>query len=253
MTDAVLEYDGYRIPLALVDKTGGGADTWEPISRLHMDEYARYAPIQPGHAVLEVGCGVGRDAIQITRVLDSRGRYVGVDIIEPSIRWCQQNITPRHPNFAFVHFDVHSQIHNPQGTMRVEEVRMPAADRSVDRILLQSVFTHMFEPDIVHYLAEFRRVLAPEGTVFATFFLLDVASLAMAESTGQPLTFRHRLGDDVYVNDPDHPEGAVGYTEAAVQRMIDASGLRLLQPIHRGAWCGREGMHDSQDVCILGR
>ena len=70
--EPVFAYRDYRIPERLVRLTGGGPETWDAISRMHMDEYARYCPIDPRHAVLEVGCGVGRDA--------SRPRTVGRSI-----------------------------------------------------------------------------------------------------------------------------------------------------------------------------
>lgn len=150
------EYQGFSIPVDLVELTGGGPETWDVISVGHMREYERYCPIDASHDVLEIGCGVGRDAIQLTKLLSS-GTYTGVDIIKPSIEWCGANITSRFPNFRFHYLDIHSQIHNPSGQVRVQEVQLPVKDQSIDRIILQSVFTHMFEPDIVHYLREFRR------------------------------------------------------------------------------------------------
>lgn len=250
MTD-VFHYEGYELPVDLVNLTGGGADTWHVISIGHMQEYASYCPIEPHHRVLEVGCGVGRDAIQLTHVLGTEGRYTGIDVIAPSIAWCQGNITPRHPNFRFVHFDVQSQIHNSAGVLSVRQVRLPAEDASIDRVILQSVFTHMFEDDIIHYLREFRRILRPGGKVFASVFVVDDESLAMAERTGQTLTFRHPYGDGCRINDEQYPEGAVGFTEAALGRMLARSGMRLDQPIHRGFWCGRDRVTDGQDICII--
>jgi SAM-dependent methyltransferase len=250
----VFEYEGYKIPVELVEMTGGGPDTWDVISVGHMDQYERYCPILADHDVLEIGCGVGRDAIQLTRTLSPAGSYVGVDIIRPSIEWCQGNITTRFPNFRFEYLDIHSQIHNPVGTAAVTEVTLPVADDSIDRIVLQSVFTHMFEGDIVHYLHEFRRVLRPGGRVFASLFLLDDESLRMARASGKDagsLTFRVPYGDGCLINDERFPEGAVGYTPAAFERILSAGGFELEQPIHRGFWCGRQGVPDGQDIAVL--
>jgi len=247
------EYDGYEIPIELATLTGGGPETWDAISRGHMEEYARYCPILPHQAVLEIGCGVGRDAIQLTHHLDSSGSYVGVDIIRPSIDWCRSNISARHENFRFEYLDIHSEIHNPTGTLQVTDVSLPVADRSVDRIILQSVFTHMFERDIVHYLREFRRSLRRGGRVCASLFLLDDDSrrMALANRTEAALRFEHPYGDGCFINDPHYPEGAVGFTPSAVERMLIAGGFELEQPIHRGFWCGREGVQDGQDIAVL--
>jgi ubiquinone/menaquinone biosynthesis C-methylase UbiE len=40
---------------------------------------------------------------------------------------------------------------------------LPVPDKSVDRIALGSVFTHLFEREIVHYMREIGRVLKPNG------------------------------------------------------------------------------------------
>jgi ubiquinone/menaquinone biosynthesis C-methylase UbiE len=62
-------------------------------------------------------------------------------------------------------------------------VRLPISDKSVDRIILWSVFTHMFRADISHYLKEFSRVLRPGGFVFATCFIVDDDVIASAQKT----------------------------------------------------------------------
>ncbi len=246
---AVFRYRDWEIPEDLVRMTGGGPETWEPISRMHMDQYARYAPIEPEHSVVEVGCGVGRDAIQLTSVLSARGRYHGVDIIRPSIEWCQRNITPRFPNFTFAFVDVLSPIHNPLGRLKVQEVQLFVPDTSVDRILLQSVFTHMFRHDVVHYLREFRRILKQGGKVFASLFVLDDETLAMSRASGGPFRFEHPYGPGSWINDLTYPESSVGYSLEALDEMLAGAGLGWAEPLHRGAWSGRSS-YDAQDVAI---
>lgn len=251
----LFEYKGYRIPVPLVDLTGGGTDTWDVISRGHMEQYEKYAPIARNASVLEVGCGVGRDAIQLTEHLTSEGSYVGIDIIRPSIEWCQANITPRHPNFTFHYIDIQSQIHNSGGALRVRDVKLPVPPASADRIILQSVFTHMFYDDIVHYLKEFRRILKPGGKVFTSFFVIDDEVRALLETNrGNPafsLTFAFRYSEGCFINDETYPEGAVAFTPERLHKMLARSGMVLDQPIHPGFWSGREGLTDGQDIAVL--
>jgi ubiquinone/menaquinone biosynthesis C-methylase UbiE len=246
-------YEGYKIPVDLVNLTGGGTETWDAISKGHMREYEEYAPIKPDHTVLEVGCGVGRDAIQLTKVLSPQGRYIGFDIIQPSIEWCQKNITTKFPNFEFHYYHVYSQIHNAGGTDKVTSVRLPAADKSVDRIVLHSVFTHMFRDDIFHYFNEFRRVLKNDGLVMASFFVLDKESREMAKTSEFPLKFETEYGEGCWINDKDFPEGAIGYDLPVIEQMLKESGLKLVQDIHRGYWSGRKGVTDGQDILVLGK
>ena len=249
---STFRYDGFDIPVDLACLTGGGPETWDDITTGHLLEYEQYCPIEPHHRVLEIGCGVGRDAIGLSRVLSSDGRYLGIDIIRPSIEWCQQHITTAFPNFEFRYLDIKSQIHNPGGQLEVREVALPVDANSVDRIILQSVFTHMFEEDIVHYLRQFRRALRPDGRVFASWFVLDDESLEMAQSVPDgPLTFRFEYGDGCLINDERYPEGAVGFRPVAFDRILRRGGFELDQPVHRGFWCGREGVSDGQDIAVL--
>lgn len=251
MTDT-FSYDGFDIPVDLARLTGGGPETWDDITVGHLREYEQYCPVLPHHRVLEIGCGVGRDAIGLTRVLGPEGHYLGIDIIRPSIEWAQQHITARHPNFEFRYLDINSQIHNPGGSLQVRQVALPVDTADVDRIILQSVFTHMFEEDIVHYLHEFRRALRPDGRVFASWFLLDDESLELARSKpDNPLAFRFHYGDGCLVCDDTHPEGAVGFTPAAFDRILRRGGFALDQPVHQGFWSGREGLSDGQDIAVL--
>jgi len=247
------DFQGFAIPVDLAILTGGGPDTWEGISRAHMDAYSRYAPIRAGHRVVEVGCGVGRDAIPLVEILGTGGAYVGVDVSGPSIEWCQRSIAAAHPNFSFHHLNVRSAFYNPGGTLGAREVTLPIGSGQVDRAILQSVFTHMFEADIVHYLRELRRVLRPGGLIFASFFVLDDEALSLAERTGQGLRFAYPRSNGCRIDDPATPEGAVGYSPGAIDRMLAAAGLRLAQPVHRGSWSGRDGVPDGQDIAVLER
>lgn len=244
-------YDGYKIPIELINLTGGGIDTWDVISKGHMSEYQKYCPIKKNSKIVEIGCGVGRDAIQLTKYLNSSGSYFGVDIIKSSIEWCQKNITPKYSNFKFYFYDIKSQIHNPSGTKKTTDIKLPIKSATIDRIILQSVFTHMFEEDIIHYLLEFRRILKPSGKIFASFFITDPKSLRLAKKTKSNLNFLYKLNSHCYINDQNYPEGAVGYTIKGLKNLLNKSKLCLDQPIHRGFWCGRKNVTDGQDIVII--
>lgn len=251
------KYDGFSIPVDLVMLTGGGTDDWKRITDYHAEMYRRYTPINPDDSILEVGCGVGRDAIELTKTLSKNGKYIGFDIIKPSIDWCQENITKKHKNFTFFYYDVNSQIHNSGGKISTTDVKLPAKDGTIDRIFLHSVFTHMFEKDILHYLKEFRRVLKPDGLVLASFFILDDEALKRAhQGKGKkhrhPLTFEHALDKGCYINDTEFPEGAVGYTPKKIKSMLAKSKLGIHGKFaHRGGWSGIKDAANGQDILIL--
>lgn len=252
---SLFHYRGYSIPVHLVNLTGGGPETFDPISRQHMAKLREFVGLRDDLNVMEIGCGIGRDAIPLTEILSKRGSYVGIDIIKDSIDWCNANIGRRHPNFHFIHYDVKDQLHNPAGQSRTAAIALPAGDKSTDLIILQSVFTHMFREDIIHYMKEFARVLKPSGRAYATCFIVDDAVLERARQTNLTpfnLRFEHSWGEGCFVNDPKHPAGAVAYTPDSFTAMIDQSGLKLVRPFLRGAWSGYyPNPEDSQDVAIL--
>ncbi|RAI58762.1 class I SAM-dependent methyltransferase [Roseicella frigidaeris] len=253
----LFEFEGFRIPVHLISLTGAGPETFGWMGQRHVELYDRFTGLAPDMTLLEVGCGIGRDALQFLKLLDATGRYIGIDVTRDSILWCQNNITPRHLNFTFHHFDAENELYNPHGRKRSMDFALPVPDGSVDRIFLASVFTHLFEEEVLHYMREFARVLKPDGKVYASFFLHTPEALAAARragTTGWAAKFDIPLSDGVYANDPVYPRGAVAFTDAAMRRLIAQAGLRLARPYLKGGWSGLHAdSDDGQDVAILMR
>jgi SAM-dependent methyltransferase len=134
--EELFSFRTYEIPVDLLRMTGGGPETFEVISDGHIYILKNVVGIEPDHTILEIGCGIGRDAIPLTGIISPNGRYMGIDIIKGSIDWCSSDITPRNPNFTFVHFDIKDQLHNPLGTKKITDFTIPLPDGSVDRIIL---------------------------------------------------------------------------------------------------------------------
>ena len=248
-------FRGFDIPVDLCLRTGGGPESFEAISDLHVRNIDEACGLRAGLDVLELGCGIGRDAIPLAEIIGAEGSYVGIDVIRPSIEWCAASITARYPNFRFVHHDIQDDLHNPAGSMRLDDVSLPVADGSIDLVILQSVFTHMLPPAVSHYLREFVRVLRPGGLVYATFFMVDDDILASARRTNLTqwdLKFEHRDPSGVAINDRDQPTGAVAYEVDLLAGLLDRAGLELAAPIRPGAWSGHHAVAaDGQDAMVL--
>jgi SAM-dependent methyltransferase len=256
MTDGVFAYKGYEIPSDLVYLTGAGPDTFDIISQGHIALLQDVVGLNPHFNVLEIGCGIGRDAIPLTDILSEQAVYLGIDIIKPSIDWCSNSITARHPNFRFIHFDIKDQLTNPHGEMKLQDYSIPVDNNSIDRIILWSVFTHMFRDDIVYYLKEFRRVLKPSGLVFATCFIVNDEVLSLARATGVTsynLKFQHEYGKGCYVNDLGVPAGAVAYTVETLYEIVAEGELQFERPFLFGNWAGLYQSVSGQDVMFLKR
>jgi SAM-dependent methyltransferase len=252
------EFMGYQVPIHLARLTGAGLETFSELGKAHVANYKKYVGLAPGMNFLEIGSGMGRDAFQLIGELGPQGRYIGIDVQRESIVWCQKNITRDYPNIEFVHFDAIHELHNPYGAKVTMDFPLPAPDRSIDRVALQSVLTHIFEDEVVHYFNEIARVLKPGGLAYATFLLYSpeiVAASRKNHLTRYGLTFEHKYADGCYVDNAQYPTGGVAYTEEAMHRMIDRTGLKLARPFLKGKWSGYHAQpdDDGQDVAILTR
>ncbi len=134
--------------------------------------------LRPHQRVLDVGSGTGRMALPLTKYLKD-GSYEGLDIVAPSVEWCQKTYTSRYPNFRFHFSDIYNKEYNPDGKFKASEYRFPFESASFDFVFLTSVFTHMLPQDMENYLSEIARVLKSDGRVFITYFLLNPESLEL--------------------------------------------------------------------------
>jgi SAM-dependent methyltransferase len=208
--------------------------------------------LRPDEAVLEPGCGSGRMAEALTGHLSADGSYHGFDVMAEAVRWCQEHITPRHPNFHFEHVDVYNGNYNPKGRLAADEFAFPHPDDSFDFVILTSVFTHMLPAGVRHYLEEIRRVLRPSGRCVATWFVLNDESQALMN---QGLSMRDFVyeGDGYLYSIRKRPEAAIAYREEAVRELFEGAGLKLRDPIHYGRWSGRADGIRGQDITVATR
>lgn len=249
-------FKGYELPEHLVRLTGAGSSTFDELGKAHIKNYKKYMGIKPGMSFLEIASGMARDAFPLIDLLGSKGNYIGIDVQRESIVWCQKNITKRHPNFKFLHFNAYHELHNPYGTLTTMDCPLPVPDRSIDRIGLQSLLTHIFEDEVIHYLKEIARVLKPNGVAYVTFLLYSeevVAASRINDCTPYGLKFEHQYSDGCYINNLQYPTGGVAYTSKKMNEMIKKAGLKLTRPFLKGYWSGfhKKPDDDGQDVALL--
>jgi SAM-dependent methyltransferase len=224
----------------------GGGD-FDKIGEEYLRYFVELGDLKPDERVLDVGCGIGRMAVPLTGHLDDQGSYEGFDVFPEGIRWCQENITPKYPNFRFRVADIRNKEYNPGGSFAASEYEFPYEDESFDFVLLTSVFTHLLPDEVENYLSEIRRVLAPGGRCLASFFLLNEESLGSIRSGASTINFRHDFGE-YRTKDKDTPEAAIAYPEDYIRSLYAERGLDIVEPIHYGSWPGRRDFLSYQDV-----
>jgi SAM-dependent methyltransferase len=225
----------YPIPPAPRIFTGGDATTFKQYGLEALRSMVIHAGVKPDSRVLEIGCGIGRVAVPLTYWLKN-GTYVGTDIVLDGVQWCRENISARHKNFSFLHNDIYNEYYNPDGKQGMEGLKLPFANASFDVVLLFSVFTHLNTDDVRTYLPEIRRVLAPDGRLWATWFMVD-KGIGPAILDGRAkihLTFDG--GDGAYYANDNRGTVSVAVDEELIWKLHTDNGFRI-KIASRGDWC----------------
>jgi SAM-dependent methyltransferase len=227
------------------------------VARQSASLLARYG-LQPDQSILDVGCGYGRLSFGLLDVIGFKGRYEGFDLLPRHIAWCTDEISSRHPNFTFRHADIANARYNPRGRVEAARFRFPFRRASFDFCALFSVFTHMYESDIGHYIEQIRRVLGRGGTCLATFFLFTEDRLDAVTSDRSSLPMRHELNRVTrFFNDAD-PLHAISYDLDHVARLWTSAGFEVADVVW-GSWAGdstepaERSLNTYQDVIVLKR
>jgi SAM-dependent methyltransferase len=195
--------------------------------------------LQPHHRVLDLGCGVGRFAVALSEYLDERGRYVGLDTAQKSIRLCNRWIGSKLPGFSFVWADVFNTNYNRGAAVEAARYRFPFENRAFDFVFSNSLFTHLVPSDARNYFEEIGRVLKPDARTLNTIFLLNGETLALIDRGESPQGVLHDLGGIARVKEPDNPEAWIALDEGFVRNAHDEAGLRIAE-VRYGGWPGRE-------------
>jgi len=242
------------VPAPPRDGHNVGDGDFKAIGAEFLGHFVSLGGLMPEHSVLDIGCGLGRMALPLTRYLEARGleggRYLGFDIGAEAVAWCRKTITPAYPNFTFVHLDGANDVYNPRGRIEPSRLTFPCQNGTIDFTILTSVFTHLRLEAAAHYLRELARVLAPGGRVFATFFLMGDIRREALRRGGQRIAFDPETPGPEFLADPDQPAAAIGFSQSWLLATAEAAGLAPILPIHYGQWCGGKGL-SFQDIVIF--
>jgi SAM-dependent methyltransferase len=215
----------------------------------------RVGYIPPESTVLDVGCGLGRTARALTKVLSGSGRYYGIDITKSSIDWCIANYKT-HPNFTFIFADLFSNFYNRTAKGSAATYKFPLDDSSVDFTYSTSLFTHMLLDQIDNYLSEMRRTLKIGGYVWNSYLLLDdfAEAAARADPPGKSRVIARIPVEGGFATLPDNPEARVAFR---LERILELHAKHSFEvaDVMLGPWSGRtENVRaGNQDVIVARR
>jgi SAM-dependent methyltransferase len=203
-----------------------------------------------GHTVLDIGCGIGRNATALYRRFGETIEYRGFDIVRHGVTWCREHFAPLSDRYVFDRADIYNSAYNPSGRLRAEDYVFPYPDQSADVAFATSVFTHMQPAGVARYLGEAARVLKDGGVAYFTFFILDEHARAQIASGRASFSFRHALGD-CRVEKASEPDGVVAYPLAWVRATLAGAGFAEPLVLTAGWRDGRGADGPSfQDVVI---
>jgi ubiquinone/menaquinone biosynthesis C-methylase UbiE len=232
-------------PLDAINFAGGG--NFFSIGDDIVESLVSLANLRDNDSVLEIGCGIGRNATALYRRFSDRLSYLGFDIVRYGITWCQKHFGTRSKQHRFVHSNIYNSFYNPRGRLNPIEYVFPTAASSTDLVFATSVFTHMQSPEVRHYIQESARVLKPGGRIYFTSFILDEDSEQQIKVGKSSLTFVHQ-GHDCRIQDADESDLAVAYSLPWIEKTLSEAGFQL-QHIERCSWRGTDSPF-YQDIVI---
>jgi len=171
--------------------------------------------------IVDIGCGCGKFAYHFRdyEFNGSRfsGKYIGIDIDPEPLAWCRNH-------FDSERFEFHLSSHASKvyaGTGAGEAYTLPIGSGTVNFVFSSSLFTHLLEPELVNYMAESHRVLAPGGIMAMNCFLMDYPP----PTFGGRHTFAHKMGN-AFVESVRLPEAAVAFESKFLLDLADKVGFR---------------------------
>ncbi len=229
-----------------------GPGNFREIGQAQVDLLIKLLDLRPDDAVLDIGSGIGRTALPLTRYLSPAATYHGFDVVEKGVDWCQTHLSTQYSNFHFTYVPLHNDLYN-ESSGRASHFTFPYPDRRFDKAFLFSVFSHMLVDEIANYLREIDRVLNADGRCLATFFLYNDRNAAQI-STQEGFRFPY-LRDGYRLLDEHVHSANIAIDEDTLEQLLGGTNLRV-ERIVEGYWkahVGKNGGNDFQDLVVFTR
>ena len=173
---------------------------WDEIGRLQFN-YLVAQGLQPGHTLLDIGCGALRGGLHFVRFLDV-GHYAGMDVNRSLIDAAHRELAE-------------AGLEDRQASLLVDDsFDFSTFNRTFDYMLAVSVFTHLPAELVLSCLVSARHYLKPGGRFYATVFTAGAGVVETTQEPGGITTCSDR--------DPFH------FTRETLAGLAADAGLRLV-------------------------
>lgn len=214
--------------------TGSPADAKAYIEqgRRQLNWLKEYIDLDPKDRVLDIGSGIGRTAIALTKYLDSSAIYKGFDVVKLGVDWCNSKIAQDFKNFEFKYVPLFNDLYNTSH-LHAKDFKFPYKDNTFTKVFSFSVFTHMQIDEIQNYFKEINRVLSSDGLAFSTFFLYDDTNEAHISTSNK---FKFPVKKEGYrLMNEDVKSGNIAIHKDTLKTMLNKGSLELVK-VKEGFW-----------------
>lgn len=216
----------------------------------HLELLKTHIFLEPENKVLDIGSGIGRTAVALTKFLNNKGKYEGFDVVEKGVKWCNDKIKKENPNFNFIYVPLNNDLYNTN-KVKASTFKFPYDDNSFDKVFLLSVFTHMLPNEIKNYLFEIKRVLKPGGLCLSTFFIYNSENEEKIINNGK-FSFPFDKGNYKLMSN-EVKSANIALKDKFLEKIILDAGLRRLKTIE-GFWkidIKNQNDNDFQDIIVM--
>lgn len=238
--------DGGEAPPRVINYAGSG--DFAKIGDNTVQLLVKYSALSSNQKVLEIGCGIARNALALRRKFHDGIHYTGFDVVRYGIAWSKKHFGNDNLNYKFKHADVFNSFYNPRGKLKPTEYFFDYHDSSFDLVFATSVFTHMQEREFYHFIDESMRVLRPGGNLYFTAFIWNGDSIKTCESGVASFSFKFTSGFS-RLEKKEEPDVAVAHNEERLFEFLERFPISNVS-YHAGTWRGGDGI-DFQDIVVV--
>jgi SAM-dependent methyltransferase len=189
--------------------------------------------LEPGHYLIDVGCGSGRLASPLSEYLE--GKYLGTDVVPDLVEYAR-----RLANRSDWRFEV------------VGKLNIPEKNEKADMVCFFSVFTHLLHEQSYVYLQEAKRVLRPGGKIVFSFLEFSVyCQWTVFEGNIKDIDGNHPL--NMFMS-RDAIQAWASHLELEIEGIFpgDIPHIKLASPVRMENGTLMEEMGNlGQSVCVL--